>query len=90
MAAQLVDAIKAFEAELKDFRKAIKAEPVNQIGKQSLRQRAEKLGTAWFSEIAPQLQTTPVLDDKTNGEYSQRFEKPNYAFGPEQFEKQVS
>jgi hypothetical protein len=82
MAARLVDHAKTFETELKDLRKAIKAETVNQIGKQGLRHRAEELGSEWFSELAPQLQTTSVIDEKKISEYGELFQDLIALSGP--------
>lgn len=47
--------LKAFLDELKALRRDIKAEDVTQIGKKALRERAETLGSRWFTELAPEL-----------------------------------
>ena len=48
----MIAKLKAYLDELKDLRKDVKSESVKQIGKKELRERAEQLGTRWFSEFS--------------------------------------
>src|SRR4030042_6845988 len=54
----MVENLKQFLKELKELRKDICDEKVNQIGKKELRDRAERLGSQWFSDFAK-----PVVQD---------------------------
>jgi len=51
----MVEQLKGFLDELRALRKDIKAQKVKQIGKKDLRNRAEQLGSRWFSEFSTRL-----------------------------------
>lgn len=51
----MVEKLKRFLDDLKALRKDIKAENVNQIGKKGLMNRAEQIGSRWFSELSANL-----------------------------------
>src|ERR1051325_5082283 len=82
MASALVEALKTFESELKELRTSIKSETANQIGKKSLRQKAEELGTRWFSQLSPQLQISSFLDQKKVSDYGNHFQDLITISGP--------
>ncbi len=44
-------------ANLKSFRKVLKAETVPQVGKRSIRDRANELGTRWHRDFSPRLRS---------------------------------
>ena len=52
----MTENLKDFLEELKQFRKDIKAEDVTQIGKKTLRSRADSIGAKWFSEFRQRLE----------------------------------
>jgi hypothetical protein len=82
MAAPLVEALKGFDAELKDLRTSIKSETANQIGKKSLREKAEELGTRWFSQLSPQLQVSSTLNQSKVSDYGNHFQDLITISGP--------
>ncbi len=51
----MTNGLKQFLEALKTLRKDIHAEKVKQVAKKQLRERAEKLGSQWFSEFSSQL-----------------------------------
>jgi len=63
----MVESLKTFLTDLKNLRRDIRSEKVDQIAKKSLRERAEKLGSRWFADFSPKLSnqygmTSDVLD----------------------------
>jgi hypothetical protein len=66
----VVDDLKAFLDELKALRKDIRTEGVVAIAKKSLRERAETLGSKWFSELSPKLATSPTFSAELLERYS--------------------
>ena len=51
----MVEKLKQFLEDLKALRKDIRGEKVKQIAKKDLRNRAEQIGTRWYSELSPAL-----------------------------------
>jgi len=51
----MIEKLKTFLEDLKNLRKNIREEKVDQIAKKGLRDRAEQLGTLWHREISPSL-----------------------------------
>ena len=64
----MIEQLKAFLNDLKGLRRDIKGERVKQIAKRDLRNRAEQLGSRWFSQlrapIAENLGVPPEIGDK--------------------------
>lgn len=48
-------------ASLKDLRRDLRGEKVDQVGKKALRQRAEDIGTRWHRDFAPRLRAGSIL-----------------------------
>jgi hypothetical protein len=65
-----VDDLKNFLDELKDLRRAIKAESVPQIGKKALRERSEQIGTRWFTDIGAGLTSGTALSAEIIEKYA--------------------
>ncbi len=59
--------------ELKALRKEIADEKANSIAKKTLRQRAEFLGSKWFSDVAEQLKTQCNVSSDVIEGYSENF-----------------
>jgi len=66
-------AFKELLAELKSLRRDISAETADSISKKSLRQRAENLGTKWFSEFSEELINSFGISPDVVERYSQNF-----------------
>lgn len=66
----MVGDLKAFLEDLKELRKVIKAESVSQIGKRSLRECAEALGSTWFKELSPRLASNSAFSAELIEKYS--------------------
>lgn len=49
-------------ANLKDFRKTVKAETVPQVGKKALRDRANEIGARWHRDFSPKLRSAISTD----------------------------
>jgi hypothetical protein len=69
----LVQTLKGFEVKLKDLRRKVKAENVEQIAKKSLRTSTEQLGGEWFSTVEPELNAHGGIDSARIVEYSKSF-----------------
>jgi hypothetical protein len=67
----MINKLKEYLAELKALRKDLKAQTVKQIAKKNLRGRAERLGTRWFTEFAPQLPQQAGISNDILERYSQ-------------------
>lgn len=66
--------LKSFQKELNDLKKDISAETRDKISKKGLRERAEGIGTTWFSDFSESL-------SKLNGISPEIIEKYSQAFG---------
>jgi len=73
MLESLIDSLKTFERDMKSLRRDVKSERVIQIAKKTLRQRAEMLGTTWFSKVVPGLQAANQLPADLLEGYSKLF-----------------
>jgi hypothetical protein len=69
----VVEDLKSFLADLKQLRRDIKAESVPQIAKKSLRERAEALGSRWFSDLSPRLASHTSFSAELLDKYSGGF-----------------
>ncbi len=67
----MIAKLKAYLVELKALRKDVKAELVKQIGKKELRERAEQLGTQWFSEFSSNLPQQAGISSDVLDKYSE-------------------
>lgn len=67
----MIDKLKGYLAELKTLRKDVKAEAVKQIAKKDLRERAERLGTQWFTEFSSQLPQQGGISNDVLEKYSE-------------------
>ena len=65
--------LKKLLVELKDLRRDLRAEKVEQIGKKALRQRAEEVGTCWHRDVAPRLRASSALSKETLDPYNAGF-----------------
>ena len=67
------NALKAFLDDLKALRRDVKVEGVLQIGKKSLRTRAEQMGSRWFSDLSPSLSSDSFFSAELLEKYSSGF-----------------
>lgn len=65
-----VDDLKAFLEDLKALRRDVKAERVSAISKKDIRERAEELGSRWFSDLAPVLASSTYFSAELVERYS--------------------
>jgi hypothetical protein len=65
--------LKKLLGELKNLRRDLRAEKVEQIAKKSLRQRAEEVGTCWHRDIAPRLRASCALKKEILDSYNAGF-----------------
>lgn len=68
----MIDAsdLKRYLDDVKSLRRDIRAEAVQQIAKKSLRDRAEEIGSRWFSDISPGLSPSPHFSAELLERYS--------------------
>ncbi|MFX0203855.1 MAG: hypothetical protein ACFFCW_47765 [Candidatus Hodarchaeota archaeon] len=69
----MIDILREIHGEIKSLRKDINAERAKTISKKTLRQRAEALGTKWFSEVSEPLTNTYGFSPDLLQSYSQSF-----------------
>lgn len=65
--------LKSLLGDMKALRKDIKAEGVSQIGKKALRDRAEQIGSRWFSDFSPEISSTSYFSAELIERYSGGF-----------------
>jgi len=82
MPSSVLESLKAHQTGLKNLRRFVKAEKVSQISKKGLRSEAERLGTLWFSDLAPQLQSRSCIDSKKLSDYGKKFQHLINLSGP--------
>jgi hypothetical protein len=64
--------LKTFLDELRTLRKEVKAEKVAQIAKKHLREKAERLGSKWCSDLSGTLSHTAGISPKVLEKYTKR------------------
>ena len=69
----MIDVLTEINSEIKALRKDVKAEKAKTIAKKDLRQRAETLGTKWFSEVSEPLSHTYAFSPDLLESCSQNF-----------------
>lgn len=70
---KMLKTLQEIYEELKALRKEIADEKANSIAKKTLRQRAEFLGSKWFSDVAEQLKTQCNVSSDVIEGYSENF-----------------
>ena len=69
----MINTLREIHAEIRALRKDVNAEKANTIAKKSLRERAEALGTRWFSEVSEPLLNNYGFSADLVEPYSQSF-----------------
>jgi hypothetical protein len=71
----VLDKLKIFLTEMKEFRRTVKAVPSVTIGQAGIRGRAEAVGGRWCADICPQLKASGAFEPALLEKYTTQFSR---------------
>lgn len=71
----MLDKLKTFFDEVKEFRGKVKAVQSKTIGQQQIRNKAEAIGTEWCNDICPRLKASNAFESVTLDKYTEPFSR---------------